>query len=259
MNFEGKSYIITGGAGGIGLASAHFLAKRGARLVLAGRSPSPEGLPNGALYVPCDVSSRQAVDALIATAVEAHGLPDGVVTSAGIDRHHDFFALDDTAFAEILDINVLGTFRVVQAVARLWAEQPRQMPASYSAVLVSSINAVIATPTHTAYATSKGAIAQLTRVLAVELAPYGIRVNAMAPGTVRTALLDALLDEKPAALDSIHARTPMRRVAEAEEIAAGIGFLLSDHASYFTGQSLYADGGRTAQNLSLTPISGETP
>jgi len=251
MNFEGKSVIITGGAGGIGLASAHFLANRGARLTLAGRGQAPQGLPKGAIYVSCDVSSRSSVESLVAAAVEAYGVPDGVVTSAGIDRHHDFLELQDDEFSEILNTNVLGSFRVVQTLARLWAKAPRKGQESYSVVLVSSINAVIATPTHTAYATSKGAIAQMTRVMAVELAPYGVRVNAMAPGTVRTAMLDDLVRQKPNALDSIYARTPMGRVAESEEVASGIGFLLSDHSSYITGQSLYADGGRTIQNLTL--------
>ncbi len=251
MEFQGKSFIVTGGGGGIGMAAARFLAERGAKLTLAGRGKPPQDLPPGAIFVPCNVSSRADVEALVAAAVSAHGLPDGVVTSAGIDRHHDFLELEEEAFSEILDINVLGTFRVVQALARRWADAPRQAPSSYSVVLVSSVNAVIATPTHTAYATSKGAIAQMTRVMAVELAPYGVRVNAMAPGTVSTAMLDDLVAQNPNALDAIHARTPMRRIAAPQEIASGIGFLLSDHSSYITGQSLYADGGRTIQNLTL--------
>lgn len=251
MEFQGKSFIITGGAGGIGMAAAEFLAARGARLTLAGRGRAPQDLPGGAIFVSCDVASRTQVEALVATAISTHGLPDGVVTSAGIDRHHDFLELEDEAFAQILDVNVLGSFRVIQTLARHWAQAPRQAPEAYSVVLVSSVNAVIATPTHTAYATSKGAIAQMTRVMAVELAPYGIRVNAMAPGTVRTAMLEDLVGQKPNALDAIHARTPMRRIADPAEIASGIGFLLSDHSSYITGQSLYADGGRTIQNLTL--------
>lgn len=251
MEFQGKSFIITGGAGGIGMAAAKFLAARGAQLTLAGRGKTPPDLPEGAIFVSCDVTSREQVEGLVATAISAHGLPDGVVTSAGIDRHHNFLELEDDAFAEILDVNILGSFRVIQALARRWVDSPRQAPHAYSVVLVSSVNAVIATPTHTAYATSKGAIAQMTRVMAVELAPYGVRVNAMAPGTVRTAMLDDLVAQNPNALNAIHARTPMRRIADPEEIASGIGFLLSDHASYITGQSLYADGGRTIQNLTL--------
>jgi len=121
----------------------------------------------------------------------------------------------------------------------------------FSVVLLSSVNAVIATPTHTAYATSKGAIAQMARVLAVELADIGVRVNAIAPGTVRTAMLDRLEAERPDALAKIIDRTPLGRVAEPKEIAGGIAYLLSDEASYVTGQTLFADGGRTVQNLAL--------
>ncbi|NKX17489.1 SDR family oxidoreductase [Ochrobactrum pseudogrignonense] len=195
----------------------------------------------------CDVKEPNDVDQMISQLIEEHGVPDGVVTSAGVDRHHNFLELEDTEFAEILQINVLGSFRIVQRLARIWAKAPRSHADAYSVVLLSSVNSVIVTPSHTAYATSKGAVAQMVRVMAVELAPFGIRVNAMAPGTVRTPLLDALEKEKPKALEAVLRRTPMKRVGEPEEIAAGIAFLLSNLASYITGQSLFADGGRTVR------------
>lgn len=250
-----RTYLITGGAGGIGLASASYLAARGARVMLFGRNPPPDeamsALGSEARFYAGDVRSAQAIDRALDAIVEEFGLPDGVVTSAGIDIHHDFFDLTDKEFADILDVNVLGTFRAVQACARHWRKMPRKVPDSYAAVLISSVNACIATPTHTAYATSKGAIAQLTRVLAMELCGYGVRVNALGPGTVRTAMLDRLSAERPDALDAIMRRTPMGRVAEPEEIAWGVASLLSPEASYLTGQTLYVDGGRLAQNLSL--------
>lgn len=255
MSLLGRSYIVTGGAGGIGLATVRLLAGQGARVTMADLAPPPaEPLAEfgpAVRFRRCDVTKGADVEAVLDAATDAFGLPDGLVTSAGIDRHHDFLALDAEEFAQILDVNVLGSFRFAQACARLWARAPRAAPDSYAVVLLSSVNAVIATPTHTAYATSKGAIAQMVRVLAVELAGYGVRVNAMAPGTVHTAMLDRLMTDRPDAMQAILARTPLGRVADPSEVAAGISYLLSDAASYVTGQTLFADGGRTAQNLSL--------
>ncbi|OYR30982.1 SDR family NAD(P)-dependent oxidoreductase [Brucella pseudogrignonensis] len=251
MKFDKKLYLVTGGASGIGLATAVFLAESGARVVVSDRNIPSSTLPRGISFLRCDVKEPNDVDQMISQLIEEHGVPDGVVTSAGVDRHHNFLELEDTEFAEILQINVLGSFRIVQRLARIWAKAPRSHADAYSVVLLSSVNSVIATPSHTAYATSKGAVAQMVRVMAVELAPFGIRVNAMAPGTVRTPLLDALEKEKPKALEAVLRRTPMKRVGEPEEIAAGIAFLLSNLASYITGQSLFADGGRTVQNLTL--------
>jgi NAD(P)-dependent dehydrogenase (short-subunit alcohol dehydrogenase family) len=255
MSFAKKHYIISGGRGGIGLATAKSLVAKGASVTLADLQPPAESqlqeLGTAAHFHACDIRKAANVEALVEASMSRFGLPDGIVTSAGIDRHHDFFDLTDAEFAEILDVNVLGSFRLVQACARRWRNVPRTALESYSAVLLSSVNAVIATPTHTAYATSKGAIAQMARVLAVELADFGVRVNAMAPGTVRTAMLDQLETDRPDAMSKILARTPLGRVAEPDEIAEGIAFLLGDGASYITGQTLFADGGRTVQNLAL--------
>lgn len=252
MSSMNKTYIVSGGSGGIGLATVKRLAARGARVVVADlEEPIEPIVDDHVRFRACDVTKRDQVREVVRGTVEEFGVPDGVVTSAGIDCHHRFLDLDDAEFARVLDVNVLGSFRFVQECARYWVDVPRTAPENYAAVLLSSVNAVIATPTHTAYATSKGAVAQLVRVLAIELAPFGVRVNAMAPGTVRTRLLEKLSDERPEAAAAILSRTPMGRFAEPSEIAGGIEFLLSEAASYLTGQSLYADGGRTIQNLAL--------
>lgn len=256
MNFTGKNVIVSGAAGTIGFDACCFLGARGAALVCADRTAlSAEQkqalmqLTDKILETPCDVTQAGDAEAVAGAATARFGGIDGLVNAAGLDRHHDFFELTDAEFSDMLDVNVLGSFRLAQAVARRMMMAPRVAPRSYSIVHLSSVNAVIGTATHTAYATTKGAIAQMTRVMAVALVQYGIRVNAVGPGTVRSNMLDDLLRQKPDALDRILQRTPMGRLAEPSEVSAAVAFLLSDHASYITGQTIYVDGGRTVQNL----------
>lgn len=260
MALAGRVVLVTGGCGGIGHAAALRLLAEGASVVLADLAP-PEGAQAAALApfagqvlsCTCDVTRRDEVAAAVAAAQARFGRLDGLVTAAGVDRRHPLAALDDEEFAAILDINLLGSFRAAQLAAAAMVGRPAGgapgTPAGGAIVFISSVNARIGTATHTAYGASKGAIAQMTRILAVELAPQGIRVNAVGPGTVRTRMLDDLAARRPEALERLLLRTPMGRFAEPAEIAAAIAFLLSDDASYITGQTLYVDGGRLAQNM----------
>jgi NAD(P)-dependent dehydrogenase (short-subunit alcohol dehydrogenase family) len=258
MSNAGRTTVITGACGGIGFACAKQLLEEGARVALADTMVPSEAqravlhAHEGRVLVHhCDVTHRAGVAAMVDSTLESFGRIDGLVTAAGIDRRHDMFALTDEEFAKILDVNLIGSFRTAQLVAGVMRERPPAHPSSSAIVLVSSVNAKIGTPTHTAYAASKGAIAQMTRVMAVELAPYGIRVNAVGPGTIRTRMLDDLLARQSNALDKVLLRTPLGRVGEPAEVATATAFLLSDAASYITGQTLYVDGGRLAQNLPL--------
>jgi NAD(P)-dependent dehydrogenase (short-subunit alcohol dehydrogenase family) len=251
-----QAIIVTGGSGGIGFATARMLLERGARVMLADRAPATpaqqadlERHGDRAHLVRCDVTVRSDVEAMVAQAVERFGRVDALVNSAGIDRRHRLFDLTDDEFKLIVDINVLGSFRAAQLVARQMMQQPLPPGRSYSIVHLSSVNARIGSATHTAYSATKGAIAQMTRVMAVELAPERIRVNAVGPGTIRTEMLDRWVANKPDALDAVMLRTPLRRVGEPHEVAAVISFLVSEQASYVTGQTFYVDGGRIAQNL----------
>ncbi|MCC6870608.1 MAG: SDR family oxidoreductase [Burkholderiales bacterium] len=256
LRHSGRVFIVTGGLGGIGFSTARMLLAQGARIAIADRSePSMaqrallDGDARSHIAIQCDVTSRADVQATVNRTLDAFGRIDGLVNSAGVDRRTPLFDITDEAFGEIIDVNVLGSFRFAQVVARVMARQGVPESGSYSIVHLSSVNAVIGSATHTEYAATKGAIAQMTRVMAVELAPHGIRVNAVGPGTIRTEMLDRWVEANPRALDGVHARTPLKRVGEPGEVAAVISFLLSNEASYVTGQTYYVDGGRIAQNL----------
>jgi NAD(P)-dependent dehydrogenase (short-subunit alcohol dehydrogenase family) len=258
MDFDKKVIVVSGASGGIGFAVSTFLLERGARIALADAvalSPTQtqaiSGYGDRAMAISCDVTRSQDAESVVAAADANFGRIDGLVNCAGVDRHQGMLDLRDDEFEAILDINVLGSFRLSRAAARRMIVAQDAQAGSRSIVHLSSVNAVIATATHLAYATSKGAVAQMTRAIAVELAPYGVRVNAVGPGTVRSAMLDDVLKVKPDAMTSILRRTPLGRLAEPSEVASTVGFLLSDHASFITGQTIYVDGGRTVQNLTL--------
>jgi len=246
--------LVTGGLGGIGWAVASRLARAGQAVEIADVSSVSQDMEAriaayGGLVrsTACDLADPGAVDALFDTARDRGRCISGIVAAAGIEPRASVQDMDVETFRRAMDVNVLGSFLPVQALARrMLAGECR---GSASVVFLSSVNAQIATSKHAAYGASKGAIAQLTRVLAVELAPLGIRVNAVAPGTVRTRLLDQLLAAKPHALDGILQRTPLKRIAEPEEVASLVTYLLGDEAGYITGQQIFVDGGRTAQNL----------
>lgn len=258
MDTKNKVFAVTGGHGGIGFAVARYLLEGGAKVAVGGlHDPSPEQaevlqtFKSNALVLHLDVCKRETVDAFIAETIETFGMINGVCNAAGVDHHADFMELDDESFHRVLDINVVGSFRVAQAAALASVGADGKTCWPLSIVNVSSVNAEVGSPNHTAYGSSKGAIAQMTRVMAVELAPRDIRVNAVGPGTIATGLVDQLEATQPDALKAIYRRTPMARVGRPSEVATVIAFLLSDASSYMTGQTVYVDGGRLAQNLNF--------
>lgn len=251
QRLEGRVAIITGGARGIGLACANRFAAEGARIVLADLDESAgedaaKTLP-GATFVRADVSRKADADALIAHAVAAHGRVDVLVNNAGITHACDFLELGEEDFDRVLRVNLKSMFLCGQAAARAMVKA-----GSRGAIVnMSSANAVVAIPNQVPYVVSKGGVNQLTKVMAVALAPYGIRVNGIGPGTILTELAKKAVLTDNAARKKILSRTPLGRCGEPEEIASVAAFLASDDASYLTGQTIYPDGGRLALNYTM--------
>ncbi len=241
--------LITGGAQGIGAACARRFAREGAPVVLADVDvPRGQALAQelGALFIPCDVGDKRQVDALVAQTMAAHGRIDVLVNNAGIFKAADFLDVTEDDFDAVLRVNLKGAFLVGQAVAREMAHRK-----SGAIVNMSSVNATLAIPNIASYNVSKGGINQLTRAMALALADHGIRVNAVAPGTIATELAAKAVLTSEAARQRILSRTPMRRLGQPEEIADVVAYLASDAASYITGEIVVVDGGRMALNYTV--------
>jgi len=264
MLLAGKVAIVTGGARGIGRAVAERLAREGAKVVIADVSDSDgkdvisaiTGAGGEAVYKSASIAERLDVHNLVAMAVDAFARLDILVNNAGVVDNVAFLDLEEAEFDRVMQTNLKGAFLISQAVARQFVKQRERDPDSTpgSIINVSSMGAHFGLAEHVAYSVSKGGLAQLTKSMALALAPYGVRVNAVGPGSVETELLDSVLDNEAIREQAI-VRTPLGRFGQPAEIAAIVAWLASSEASYVTGSTIWADGGRTALNLAMP---GET-
>jgi glucose 1-dehydrogenase len=256
MKLNGKVAIVTGGARGIGLAIAQRYVAEGAKVVIADVDIAAGENAARALGEPCrfkttDVGDAEQAQNLVNDAVAAFGLLDILVNNAGIVHAADFLDVDEADFDRVLRVNLKGAFLVGQAAARRMVDQVKAGRPPGAIINMSSVNAVLAIPNQVPYCVSKGGIAQLTKVMALSLAPHGIRVNAIGPGSIMTDILKSVATDREAKRRLL-ARTPLGRIGEPDEIAAIALFLASDDARYVTGQTVYADGGRLGLNYTVS-------
>ena len=250
MRFSGTVVAITGAAKGIGRATAERFLSEGAKVVLSDidaerlqQTADEIGTPETILSVVTDVSKVDEVQQLVATTVEHFGRLDVMVNNAGIAPILPFLDVTEEIYDQVLDTDLKGVFFGTQAAAR-------QMIADGTKGVIinmSSINSGLANPNVAPYAISKGGINQVTSTAAVAFAPHGIRVVGVGPGTIMSEMIagdfiDTAGDEE------ILMRTPLGRYGEPSEIASVVAFLASDDASYFTGETIYPDGGRRVLN-----------
>ncbi len=255
---EGKTAIVTGGARGIGLAIAKRYVAEGARVVIADIDESTgkaavAALGTAARFVRTDVGAAGDARNVIAEALGFAGDIDILVNNAGIIHTADFLDIAEADFDRVMRINIKGMFLVGQAAARQMVAQVKAGKAPGAIVNMSSINALVAIPNQVPYCVSKGGVDQLTKVMALSLSPYGIRVNAIGPGSIMTDILKGIATDQTAK-NRLLSRTPLGRVADPDEIAAIAAFLASKDASYITGETIYADGGRLALNYTVPVI-----
>ena len=253
MKLEGKVSIVTGATKGIGKAIAEEFAIEGAKVVLCGRSKelgekiAADIRKKGgeAIFVRCDVSKVDELKNLVQKTVETYGRIDVVVNNAGVNHSANVFDITEDDWDWVMSVDLKGTFFLSQEAARMMIEQ--NIPGVI--INMSSVMAVLALADQIPYCAAKGGINQLTKAMAIAFGEYGIRVNSIGPGPVLTELMKRVVSNKEKEAELL-GRLPLGRIAECREIATVAVFLACDDSSFFTGQTIYPDGGRMIQAFS---------
>jgi NAD(P)-dependent dehydrogenase (short-subunit alcohol dehydrogenase family) len=253
MSQENRICIITGAAQGIGLACARRFCDDGYTVVLAdvqadvGEASAESLRANGgkAEFVTCDVGSKADVDALVDGAVSKYGRIDVFIANAAILHTATILELEEEDFDRVVRVNLKGFYLCGKAAATQMAKQ-----GSGAIINMSSIQAEITNPNLFTYAACKGGVRQMTIAMSLALADKGVRVNAIGPGSIATAMVEKIAAD-PAVRKTIMSRTPMGRLGRPEEIASVAAFLASEDASYITGQTINVDGGRMGLNYTV--------
>lgn len=247
-DIKGKIAIVTGGNSGIGYEIAKTLAQSGAKIVIANRrreegekaAKAISELGGEAIAIPTDVSQKASVEEMVQNVVGRFGRIDVVVNSAGINVRKYALDFEESDWDQVININLKGTFLVCQAVGRIMVGQKEG-----KIINISSAVEKIGMEMRAAYCASKGGVSQLTKVLAIEWAPYGVNVNAVGPGFMKTALLANLIEKDPTFVPMVQSRVPLGRLGLPEDVAGVVLLLASDAGNYITGQTFFIDGGWT--------------
>jgi len=252
-----KAALVTGGARGIGLAAANRFLAEGWRVALLDidgdnlvKTCKALARPDDILALTCDVADRGGVVKALDAVQAKFGRLDALVNNAGIAIFKPILDVTYEDWSRVLAVNLTGAFLCTQAAVPLMRET-----GGGAVVNITSISGLRASTLRTAYGTSKAGLAHLTQQQAIELAPLGIRVNAVAPGPVNTAM--ALAVHTPEIRADYHDHVPLNRYGLESELANAIYFLCSDEASYITGQELAVDGGFDATGIGLPTMRGE--
>jgi glucose 1-dehydrogenase len=247
MALARKVAVVTGSSQGIGQSIAERLARDGASIVIdyhrhaEGAEQTRElvkAAGSKSCVVKADLSSVKGVELLIAEALKAFGNIDILVNNAGIEKRKDFWEVTEQEYDAVMDLNLKGAFFATQTVVRHLLETKR--PGKI--INISSVHEELPFPHFASYCMSKGGLKMMTRDLAIELAPFGITVNSVAPGAIETPINRALLND-PAKLNQLLAKIPLNRLGQPHDVADAVAFLASDKADYITGTTLFVDGG----------------
>ena len=245
MRLENKIAVVTGAASGIGRAIADLFLKEGAKVIYADIVAKPKGInleKGRSLYLKTDVSKRADIEKLTKAAIENFGKLDIMINNAGIGGLGGILEASPEDFKKTLGVNLFGVFHGVQLAARLMKE--RKIKGSI--INMSSILGSVGMEQAISYCSSKGGVVQLSRAAALDLAPYGIRVSAIAPGFIKTKMTEVPLKDK--ALNKVALKsTPLGYIGSVSDIAAAALYLASDESIYVTGTVLHVDGGWTAK------------
>ena len=244
MSLEGKVALITGGGRGIGAATAQVMARQGAKVAISDLDEAPArevALPLGGIAVACDVSKREAVEAMVARTVEELGRLDILVTCAGIIRDNLLFKMTEEDWDAVIDAHLKGTFLCAQAAQKHMVQQ------RYGKMVFLSSTSALGNRGQTNYSAAKAGLQGMARTLAIELGAFNINVNAVAPGFVETRMTRATAERMGVDYDTFKmgaaSQIPLQRVGQPEDIANVIAFLCSDEAGFVSGQTLYVRGG----------------
>jgi NAD(P)-dependent dehydrogenase (short-subunit alcohol dehydrogenase family) len=248
QDLKGKVAIITGARRGMGRSHALTLAKAGAKVVVSDVSLEDcqkvvdeiKKMKGEAMAIKCDVTKKEEVEEMVRKTIEKWGKIDILVNNAGIADFKPFLELTEKDWDRTIDINLKGYFLCAQAVAKEMVK--RKSGAIINIASIAMGQTGVGFPALTHYCASKGAIVAMTEAMALELAPYNIRVNAISPGAIETPMIDPLKAD-PKSMEGLLARIPLHRVGKPEEVSNLVLFLASDQSSYMTGTDVVIDGG----------------